>query len=98
MKEQPAPYQHMILVCLNERPSGESSCGGRQSKPVADALKQSVNNLGLKAQIRVTKTHCLGQCDIGPNVIVYPEGTLFSGVSPADVPAIVDQVLKSETK
>lgn len=98
MNSAPCPFNKMFLVCLNERPAGEPSCGGRNSKPVAEALKKLVNDRGLKGKIRVTKTHCLGLCELGPNIIVYPEGTLFSGVTPADVPAILDQCVKPEAK
>ncbi len=88
----------MFLICLNERPEGEASCGERGSKAVADAIKQGVNDVGLKGQVRVTKTHCLGLCQLGPNVVVYPEGTLLSGVTPADVPAILEKYAKAEVK
>ncbi|MCE9584421.1 MAG: (2Fe-2S) ferredoxin domain-containing protein [Planctomycetes bacterium] len=98
MNSSPCPFSKMMLVCLNERPAGEPSCGGRGSKAVADALKKLVNDRGLKGTIRVTKTHCLGLCELGPNVIVYPDGTLFSGVAPADVPAILDKYVKPEAK
>lgn len=98
MNTSPVPFKRMLLVCLNERPAGEPSCGGRGSKAIVDAIKGGVNDLGLKAQVRVTKTHCLGLCAQGPNVVVYPEGTLLSGVAPADVPAILEKYAKPEVK
>lgn len=98
MQHSPCPYSRMILVCLNERPGGEASCGGRNSKPLAEALKKAVEAAGQKGKIRVTKTLCLGLCERGPNVMIFPEGVLLSGVRPEDVPAIVDKYVKSETK
>jgi NADP-reducing hydrogenase subunit HndC len=96
MQEQDCPYRRMILVCLNERPEAEPSCGARRSKAVADAIKQAVNERGLKGEVRVTKTHCLGLCEHGPNVMVFPEGKLFSGVRVLDVPALVERFAKTE--
>ncbi|KAF0246327.1 MAG: ferredoxin [Planctomycetota bacterium] len=98
MNTSPVPFRRIILVCLNERPAGEASCGPRGGKEIADLLKKGVNDLGLKGQVRVTKTHCLGLCQLGPNVVVYPEGTLLSGVTPADVPAILEKYAKAEVK
>lgn len=98
MQSFPTPYERLILVCLNERPSGEASCGGRNSKPLAETLKKAVEEAGKKGRIRVTKTLCLGLCEKGPNVMIYPEGVLLSGVRPEDVPAIVEKYVKSETK
>ena len=98
MQENPCPYARMLLVCVNERAQGESSCGGRDSKPLAEALKKAVEAAGMKGKIRVTRTLCLGLCDEGPNVMIFPEGVLLSDVRPEDVPAIVDKYVKSETK
>jgi (2Fe-2S) ferredoxin len=37
---------------------------------------------------------CLGLCKHGPNLIVYPEGTWYLGVTGEDVPEIVGRHLK----
>ena len=37
----------------------------------------------------MTACGSLGLCEHGPNLVVYPEGTWYSGVTPADVPEIV---------
>jgi len=88
----------MILVCLSEGPDGQPDCGGRNPKEIADALKRAVEAAGLKDRIRVTKTTCLGNCEQGPNVMVFPEGILLSGVRPDDVPAIVETYVKAGRK
>lgn len=98
MNESSLPFDRLILVCLNERPGGEPACGGRGSKAIADGLKNGVNERGLKGQVRVTKTHCLGLCELGPNVMVFPDGKLFSGVGPGDVPALLDRFAKAKEK
>lgn len=98
MQKQPVPYERLVLICTNQRPEGEASCGGRSSAPLAEALKDAVNKAGLKGRVRVSKTGCLGQCNLGPNVMVFPEGTWFSHVGPEDVPAIVEAVTRTEKK
>ena len=59
-----------------------------EHREIADALKKAVEEAGLKGKIRVTKTLCLGFCEQGPNVMIFPEGKLLSGVRPEDVPAM----------
>lgn len=96
MQERPCPFMRMIFVCLEE---GADGCGGAQALAVADALKRGVRERGMRDQIKVTKSPCLGICEGGPNVIVYPEGTLISGVTPEDVPALLERFAKAkETK
>lgn len=98
MKNSPVPYERLILVCVNTRPEGESSCGARSGAALAEALKAAVGAAGLKGRIRVSRTQCLGLCELGPNVMVFPEGRLLSGVGPEDVPKIVEEFVRSEKK
>jgi (2Fe-2S) ferredoxin len=37
---------------------------------------------------------CLGLCKHGPNLVVYPGGTWYLGVTERDVPDLVEQHLK----
>ncbi len=45
------------------------------------------------AQVLVTPSSCIGPCGMGPNVLVYPEGVMYSNVSKADVNQIFDEHL-----
>lgn len=42
------------------------------------------------AIVRANKSGCLDQCELGPNVVVYPEAIWYGHVSPADVDEIID--------
>ena len=41
----------------------------------------------------VTTSGCFGPCHMGPNVLVYPEGVMYGGVSKGDIPEIIEQHL-----
>ena len=41
----------------------------------------------------MTPRGCLGPCFEGPTVVVYPEAVWYVGVTPADVPEIVESHL-----
>jgi (2Fe-2S) ferredoxin len=45
-------------------------------------------------EVLVTGTTCLGPCEQGPNVVVYPTGTWYSQVKDTDVPVIMDEHIK----
>ena len=91
MKPIPPPYTKLILVCVNEREAGKAACGGRGSFELFQTLKQTMRERGLAKEIRVTRTRCLGICEVGPNVAVYPEGTWYTGVKPEDLPDILER-------
>lgn len=43
--------------------------------------------------VAITGTGCLGPCSTGTNVLVYPEGIMYGGVTKDDVAAIFDEHL-----
>ena len=44
-------------------------------------------------KVAITRTSCLGPCELGPTVLVYPEGVMYVGVQPGDIEEIFDQHL-----
>ncbi|MGE5177214.1 MAG: methyltransferase [Hyphomicrobiales bacterium] len=83
------PFQIHVYVCDQKKPEGMPSCTANGSLRVIDALRREVAKQGLAATVQVTTCGSLGLCDRGPNLVVYPEGTWYSGVRPEDVPEIV---------
>lgn len=42
-------------------------------------------------EVLVTSSGCLGPCEQGPTVVVYPDGTWYAKVTEADVTIILDE-------
>ena len=47
--------------------------------------------------VAVTGCECLGPCFDGPNLVIYPEGVWYAGVTETDVAEIVDSHLIAGT-
>jgi len=47
----------------------------------------------LWGRIGLTACECLGPCFDGPNMVIYPEGVWYAGVTPSDVEEIVERHL-----
>lgn len=90
----PRPELH-VFVCLNQRESGDprGDCLGRGSQEVHTRLKDAVKEKKLNVKIRINKAGCLDQCQHGPVIVVYPEGTWYAKVSPEDVPRLIEEHL-----
>lgn len=61
------------------------------------AFAQRFERDQLFGRFALNSTSCLGACDLGPNVLVYPEGVLYAKVQPADVDEIVSEHLNRGT-
>jgi (2Fe-2S) ferredoxin/SAM-dependent methyltransferase len=83
------PFTYHVLACDQKKPDGQPCCSARGSAAVLDALRREIGTAGLNDAVQVTTTGSLGLCERGPNLVVYPDGTWYSGVTPADVPEIV---------
>ena len=94
MKQEKIPYQRMIFICTNvDAKDGRPACGLRGGMDICDAIKAEVKSRGLKGKIRALKSGCMDLCEKGPNVMVFPEGALHSGVSDRDIPALIKKYL-----
>ena len=82
-------YRKHVLVC------GGSDCAERGGERLLTALKSEVRRRGL-TDVKVTKSGCLGQCEEGPHLVVYPEGVWYSGLGQEDLPVIVEEHLQNE--
>lgn len=45
------------------------------SKKVIDVLKEELEQKGLAPEVKIVETGCHGFCEMGPIMIIYPEGT-----------------------
>lgn len=95
MKQESVPYRRMVFVCMNASHEGEDRpvCAAGGAEKVLTCLKEEVKKRGLKGKIRALKSGCMDLCEKGPNVMVFPEGVLHSGVKPEDAPALVEKYL-----
>lgn len=91
----PRPTRH-VFVCTQQRPPGHprGSCAAQGSTAVLQAFWAELQKRQAYDQVAITYSGCLGPCDGGPNVVVYPEAVLYQGVTPADVGEIFDQHLE----
>ena len=70
------PLKH-FLVCAGERCSNPDR-GEERGEVIQKVLKKHNKELGRKPAVRVCAVSCLDLCDYGPNMVVYPGGTVYS--------------------
>lgn len=83
-----------IFVCANQRTGTEKlSCGEAHGLELVAEFKKQLNDLKIGLKIRANKSDCLGICDLGPTIAIYPEGIFYVGVKKDDVKEIIDSHL-----
>jgi (2Fe-2S) ferredoxin/predicted O-methyltransferase YrrM len=85
------PFRYHVYVCDQQKPEGVPCCSVRGSAKTIDILRKEIASRGLLEEVQVTVCGSLGLCERGPNMVVYPEGVWYSGVTPGDVAEIVEK-------
>lgn len=81
------PLTKHVLVCTN------ADCADRGSLLLLTELRRLIKEESRHADIKVTRTLCMGRCGEGPTVAVYPDGIWYRGVTQADAQELVEEHL-----
>ncbi len=76
-----------VLIC------GGTGCTSSGSASIQKAFVENLEAFGLTDEVKLVQTGCFGLCELGPVVIVYPDGTFYSRVTAEDVKEIVEEHL-----
>lgn len=75
-----------VLVCTAQH------CMQKGSATVAGRLRIELIRKGLSVDVMVNTCDSIDLCDVGPNILVYPDRIIYSGVQPKDIPEIVESL------
>jgi NADH:ubiquinone oxidoreductase subunit F (NADH-binding)/(2Fe-2S) ferredoxin/NAD-dependent dihydropyrimidine dehydrogenase PreA subunit len=78
-------YRSHVLVCV------DPECLAKGAHDVVDALQDELVAQGLLDEIQVLETSRIGGCSNGPEMMVYPEGVHYVGMTADDVPFLVEE-------
>ena len=78
-------YRSRVLVCNG------TGCTSNHGVKVVEKLKAEIEQHKLSEEIQVVPTGCHGMCEMGPLMVVYPEGILYCRVRPDDVQNLVEE-------
>lgn len=78
-----------VMVC------GDTGCQASESLIIKERLHKKVQENKLEDKVEIHQTGCVGRCEVGPNIVVYPQGIFYSGLSLEDIDEIVDVQFKN---
>ena len=83
--ESEKKYKKTVLMCYG------ASCISSDCKVAHEALENALLDAGIRADIKVKLTGCMGTCAVGPTMIVLPDNVFYCNLSPEAVRKIVDR-------
>ena len=80
-------YRSHVLIC------GGTGCTSSGSDLVEERFNEEIKKNGLEKEVKIIRTGCFGLCEVGPVVVVYPEGSFYAHVKPEDAKTITEEHL-----
>jgi len=77
----------VISACIS------TGCQALGAQKVLEAFKIELKKQGLEDKVEIKETGCLGFCEKGPRLVIYPEEIYYFQVEAKDVPDIVSKTL-----
>jgi len=92
------PKRH-IFVCTSSRATGQQKgfCHSKSGVDLMTAFIEEIEERELSDEVMVSNTGCLGLCEKGPIVIVYPDNVWYGGVTSGDVAEIMDEHIEGSS-
>jgi len=90
--DDPALYfRAHVFCCTNEREPGHprGCCREKGADELRDYMKKKATGLGLGKQVRINNAGCLDRCELGPCLVIYPEGVWYTFKDKADIDEIL---------
>ena len=88
-------FQHHVFFCTNQRQNGEACCNNHGANDMRAYAKNRVKELGerIPQRVRINVAGCLDRCELGPVLVVYPEGVWYTYVDRHDIDEIIEEHL-----
>ncbi len=88
--DPPPYYRRHVFCCTNVRPPGHERgcCKEKGSVLLRNYMKARAKEAGLD-DVRINVSGCLDRCELGPTLVIYPEGVWYSYRNEADLDEII---------
>ncbi|HOH69929.1 MAG TPA: NAD(P)H-dependent oxidoreductase subunit E, partial [Sedimentibacter sp.] len=80
-------FRSHVLVC------GGTGCSSSNSALIREKFIEKIKEVNLDNEVQVIGTGCFGLCEVGPVVIIYPEGSFYARMTVDRVDEIVEEHL-----
>ncbi len=89
-------FERHIFCCTNKREAGHKRgcCADKNADALRDYMKTKVKEAGIR-KTRVNSAGCLDRCELGPCMVVYPEGVWYRADNQQDVDEIIHEHLQN---
>ncbi|HET9843362.1 MAG TPA: (2Fe-2S) ferredoxin domain-containing protein [Gammaproteobacteria bacterium] len=83
-------YDKHVFFCVNQREPGHNCCGNHRAEELRNYMKKQLKGMKTKRHFRVNLAGCLGRCEEGPVIVIYPDGIWYTYHDERDIDEIIE--------
>ena len=83
-------YEPHVFICQNQRPADHprGCCRDKGSQEMHAYMKSRAKELGIP-HTRINQSGCMERCEMGPTMVIYPEGVWYTYRTKEDIEEIL---------
>lgn len=85
-----------LFICTNGQPNQIGKCHIKGADELHAEVKKICRELG--PSVRINRSGCLGQCELGISAVLYPEGKWLNELTPASATDLIELVKDAHLK
>lgn len=91
-------YTKHVFLCTNQKAEGKTCCANTGGSSFFLYTKEKLRELKLhgEGKVRISQSGCLGRCNEGPCLVIYPEAVWYTYSNYADIDEIIESHLMKE--
>lgn len=88
-------YRYHLFICANQRDDGSQCCAMFGARKAGEYLKNKAKEAGIHGPdgVRINRAGCLGRCEEGPAMVIYPDEVWYTYVDNEDLDQIFNDHL-----
>ncbi|MBN8530739.1 MAG: (2Fe-2S) ferredoxin domain-containing protein [Alphaproteobacteria bacterium] len=85
-------FEHHLFFCTNRREPGHARgcCAEKGAEQLRDYAKKKLKEMNIPKS-RVNMAGCLDRCELGPVLVIYPEGAWYRYDTAEDIDRILEE-------
>jgi (2Fe-2S) ferredoxin len=91
MNREQSEFKAHLFICTHKR-DGKDSCGPQGGEELVDELKKWAKHEGLKKDVKVSRSGCLGHCEKGVVAVCYPSGAWYTKLKHKDKDQLIEDL------
>lgn len=85
-------YSKHIFFCINQKANGKKCCANNGGEIYLHYMRNKLRMLDVHnvKKIRISNSGCLGRCNYGPCIVIYPDSIWYTYTSFDDLDEIIN--------